>query len=274
MPSASHDSALSGGRHDLPGYRIFEFTWRGEVTPQFESVFKTFGIRPSEHTGPAFAHVTVIRFDAFLAFVMTTRPARFGWIRERPEARRRYGYLLTTQGTAALTANGVTSVAPEGTAVAAPPSAGDLVIEAHTEAAFVFFSFDANEVRPLALPGNGTSTVELSRPLFRVFHDFLTEATKSPPFSDPRDADVLRSITRSVAISLLQASLPTTGRSALLEHATLLLEANAATPSYTANDVARELGVTRRTLDRPTQRRASPSQTNSAPSAHDLPTSS
>ena len=173
------------GPHELPGYRTFEFTWRGERTPQFEAIFTTFGLHPVRNTGPAFAYLTVIRFDALLALQMTTRPATYAWIRDRPEARRRYGFLLVSQGSVSLTANGATSTATEGGIVAAAPSAGDLTFEAHTQATFVFVSFDANEVRPFSMTQTGTTSVELPRPVFRAVHDYLVEATKSPPSTPP-----------------------------------------------------------------------------------------
>lgn len=238
------------GAHELPGYRTFEFTWRGERTPHFQAIFTTFGLHPVRHTGPAFAYLTVIRFDALLALQMTTRPATYAWIRDRPEARRRYGFMLVSQGSVSLTANGMTSTATEGGIVAAAPSAGDLTFEAHTEATFVFVTFDANEVRPFSVPGTGTTTVELPRPVFRAVHDYLVEATKSPHSRDVRESEALRSMTRNVALSLVRAAVPSRRDGGILERASAVVEANAATPSFTANDVALELGIVRRTLDR------------------------
>ncbi len=215
------------GPHELPGYRTFEFTWRGERTPQFEAIFTTFGLHPVRNTGPAFAYLTVIRFDALLALQMTTRPATYAWIRDRPEARRRYGFLLVSQGSVSLTANGATSTATEGGIVAAAPSAGDLTFEAHTQATFVFVSFDANEVRPFSMSGTGTTTVELPKPAFRAVHDYLAEATKSPPSTSPRESEVLRSLTRNVALSLVRAAAPASQYGGLVERASAVIEANA-----------------------------------------------
>lgn len=250
MTGHGGNQPVTVGPHELPGYRTFEFTWRGERTPQFEAIFTTFGLHPVRHTGPAFAYLTVIRFDALLALQMTTRPATYAWIRDCPEARRRYGFLLASQGSVSLTANGVTSTATEGGILAAAPSAGDVTFEAHTEATFVFVSFDANEVRPFSMSGTGTTTVELPKPVFRAVHDYLAEATKSPPSTSPRESEVLRSLTRNVALSLVRAAAPAGQHGGLVERASAVIEANAPSASFTANDVARELGVVRRTLDR------------------------
>ena len=250
MTGHGRNQPVTVGPHELPGYRTFEFTWRGERTPQFEAIFTTFGLHPVRHTGPAFAYLTVIRFDALLALQMTTRPATYAWIRDCPEARRRYGFLLASQGSVSLTANGVTSTATEGGILAAAPSAGDVTFEAHTEATFVFVSFDANEVRPFSMSGTGTTTVELPKPVFRAVHDHLAEATKSPPSTSPREPEVLRSLTRNVALSLVRAAAPAGQHGGLVERASAVIEANAPSASFTDNDVARELGVVRRTLDR------------------------
>lgn len=250
MTGHGRNQPVTVGPHELPGYRTFEFTWRGERTPQFEAIFTTFGLHPVRHTGPAFAYLTVIRFDALLALQMTTRPATYAWIRDRPEARRRYGFLLASQGSVSLTANGVTSTATEGGILAAAPSAGDVTFEAHTEATFVFVSFDANEVRPFSMSGTGTTTVELPKPVFRAVHDYLAEATKSPPSTTPRESEVLRSLTRNVALSLVRAAAPAGQHGGLVERASAAIEANAPSASFTANDVADELGVARRALDR------------------------
>lgn len=250
MTSRPKTAAVSVGAHDLPGYRTFEFTWRGERTPPFRAAAHTFGFRPVRHSRPVYAHFAVIRFDAFLAAQMTTRPAVYAWTRDRPEARRRYIFLLITQGSVSMTTNGVTSAAVQGGTLAAPPSTGELRFEAHTESTFVVFTVDANEVRPLAIPGSGSTTVELARPVFRVMHDYLAEAAKSPPATDARDAETLRSMTRNIAVGLMRAAAPSAKQDGILERASAILEANAASLTFSADDVARELGVARRTLDR------------------------
>lgn len=231
-------------------YRRFDSEFRGERRRSHGEFLDSSGIEILDYAKPAYARLKAIRFDAFLAAHVQSRPMTVSWSRERMTARRRLMYIFVNKGTVEIRERG-RSVSPLSGGVGVVfPGSGEVVVETTSDTEVLYFTFDASEIFPLKLEPDSLRTLSAGSPVFRVAYSFLCGAVHAPDCGDVTSAYVLRELTRDVARALaLESSLAAPSLDTV-ERVRQVIERRYRSAAFTPEALAGELGLSRRSLER------------------------
>ncbi len=238
------------GWTSLSGYQTFNFRLSGADAESEAKVLRTTGFEIIDQQVPAKTSVKGLRFNAFSVAHVHVTPMTVTWNRTRASARRRYMFVLVNKGTVQLRGAATTAIAPSGGIGLVYPGASQAVIEIKSDSEMVFFSFDQNEIRPFQIADASVGTLRTDSPVFRAAFAYITGIVDSPDDTDVGSSQVLRELTREVARALSLEASSTAPAMDTVAHARQLIERRYRSVTFTTGDLAAELGLSRRSLER------------------------
>ncbi len=238
------------GWASLSGYETFNFQLTGADRKSEQEMLSTTGFDIINQQVPAKTSVKGLRFNAFSVAHVHVTPMTVTWNRARVSARRRYMFVLVNRGTVQLRGAATTAIAPAGGIGLVYPGASQAVIEIKSDSEMVFFSFDQNEIRPLEIAAAGVGSLRTDSPVFRAAFAYITGVVDSPDDTNVGSSQVLRELTRDVARALALEASSTVPAMDSVAHARQIVERRYRSVAFSAGDIAAELGLSRRTLER------------------------
>lgn len=189
-----------------PGYSSFQVDFRGGKGGQFEDLLDDAGVELLAATAPASTTVAATRFDAFFIAHVRTRPVAVSWTRDRTPAQRRYAFLFVESGTVEISGQGVFQRSRAGGLGMIHPGAGEVVIEASSDATLLSFTFDSERIPPLPAGTHPVLDTAEDSAVFRTAFSCLYSLTQFGQPDVGASAQALRGLTREIAAALLCSS--------------------------------------------------------------------
>lgn len=238
------------GRDVVTGYDTFEYELTGGARPASGDFLDSAGLEIVDYAPPLFLRVKAIRFDAFLAAHVRSRPITASWSRTRVRARRRVMYAFVNKGTLEIRGR-ATSVSPLSGGVGMVfPGSGDVILEGKSDTEVIYFTFDMNEIRPLHVEPDALASLRADSPVYRAAYSYLSGLVHAPERADGGSAFVLRELTRDVARALALESSSAPQNQDIIARVRQVIERRHRSAAFTPDDLARELGLSRRLLER------------------------
>lgn len=240
-----------GGQHGwqaLPGFGVQSVSIRGTIP---EAALESAGVEISDYAKPARTDLVLMRFDNFFVSRISTRSITALWGRTRAPARRRYLLLLLNRGTVLLQGSTIRAVTGGGVGLLTPGD-GPVTLEVPADAEGVIFTFDEREVESISLPPKAaefTPSTAVFGPAYAFLSALPEAAAESANAVSP---SVVRGLLQALAKGLLLdlASEPGTHRTDMFPEFVALLDQRYRTPSFGVPEILKELGVSRRVLER------------------------
>ncbi|MBF4550072.1 MULTISPECIES: helix-turn-helix domain-containing protein [unclassified Pseudoclavibacter] len=252
MSERSYFSEIHGWQA-LPGLRGYENTFVGTLP---EDAFESSGVFVREYYEPAHSEVQLLRFNNFLVTRLRTRPVVLEWPRTRLPARRRFAFVLVNQGEVAFAGDSLKGT-PSATGVGmALPGHEPLTIEVVGVTEMILFTFDQDEISPLQANRVPNVTDVSSSPLFTATYHFLSRLLSQSPDADQMTANSIRELLRSFARALVVESTRENIEEPddLFERVKELVSSRSSNLDFGPPEIARELGVSTRSLQRAAER--------------------
>lgn len=208
------------------------------------------GIAVAPDSKAARVEARLVRFDNYLVARFVAGALNAVWQRSRTAARRRYLLVMVTRGWVCLDGRETNAERRIGVAVVVPGSA-PVKIRTSPDAAGLLFSFDAREVQQRAFEISDDEN--LGDPiLFEVARRFFVALTDNLSAEQQRSAGILRSLLQSFAENLLVdiSVHRSVGEDDLHRAFLALIDRRYQTPSFGVAEAVKELGVSRRVLER------------------------
>ena len=232
------------------GYKTFNFHLGGEELKSEVKALSTTGFEILDDPVPTKALVKGLRFNAFTVVHANGGPMTMTWNRTRASARRRSLFVFVNKGAVQLRGAATTAIAPAGGIGLIYPGSSQAVIDVKSDSETVFFSFDQNEIRPLEITAAQMVILRTNSPVFRAAYAYFTGMVGSPDDPDIGSSQVLRELTREMARALSLEASSSAPKMDTLGHARQIIERRYRSLSFTVRDVAAELGLSRRSLER------------------------
>lgn len=247
-PSLVRDPESSAASRDE--FRAGDYIIDGEGFSRGDEFAEAAGLSVADVLAPAAMRARVLRLDAYSVVHVSTTPMTFVWSRVEPAARSRYMYLFVDHGLVEIQGAGDVSSAPSGGIAVVLPGDDEVTITASSNAQMIFFTFDESEVQPLSLAGQGLAALPGHSPVFRASYTCLIGVAQAETTTGAASVHVLRELTRDVARVLMLESSHSRHRVDIADAAMQLIDRWYRTPGFGPAELARELGVSRRTVDR------------------------
>lgn len=254
MESRASGSSLERDR--LPGRTSFDEFNAGDYVidggrfSRGDEFVEVMGLRVTGVPASARMRARALRLDAYSIAYVSTTPMTFVWSRVEPAARSRYMYLFVDHGDVEIRGSGAVSSAPSGGIAVVLPGGDEVTITASTSAQMIFFIFDESQVQPLSLSGRGLAALPAHSPVFRASYTCLAGVVQTEATAGAGSVNVLRELTREVARALMLESSHDRRHTDIADHALQLIDRRYRTPHFSPTELAQELGVSRRTVDR------------------------
>lgn len=231
-------------------YTRIDETYRGRDEATARALGGVLGLR-AQPTAPLHADVSVIRLDTISAARLATGPIRLFWEDGVPEASQRFLFLFLESGVVELHGDSTRKV-PDGAALCViPPGRESTMIDVLTPARMIIFRFDRADLAPLAFDERELDHHPAASPIYHAAFSYLSGIALLPVQSDSLGVSALRELTCEIARSLVR-TVTAHSRVAVTVHdrAIDLIEQAYGRPQLGVDEIARELGVSRRTLER------------------------
>ncbi|MBP2411508.1 AraC-like DNA-binding protein [Arthrobacter stackebrandtii] len=238
------------GWASLSGYKTFKFHLSGENRKVEEKILKFSALEIIDQQVPANTYVKGLRFNAFAVAHIRVSPMTVVWNRKRLSSQRRHMFVLVNKGTVQLRGDATTAIAPEGGVGVVFSGSSSAVIEITSDTEMAFFSFDQNEIRPLAFSSAEVGNIRTDSPIFRAAYAYICGVVDSPDDQDVGSSQVLRELTREVARALALEASSVAPVMDTVAHARQVIERRYRAIAFTPGDVADEIGLSRRSLER------------------------
>lgn len=238
------------GWSTLRGYKTFSHPIPGDDKQSARDVLWSMGLELTSQSTPSNTRIKGLRFNAYLIARVHTTALAVSWSRMRLPARRRFLYIFVGKGTVEVKGDAKTISAPEGGLGIIFPGSSEAVINIRSDAELVFFSFDMNEIRPLEIKSSSPSNLRAESPVFRAAYAYLCGVAHSPENAEIGSTQVLRELTREVARAISLEVLSGVQSLDTLTHAQQIIERRFRSVSFTIEDLALEIGLSRRSLER------------------------
>lgn len=199
---------------------------------------------------PPRMHVRGVRLNSLGAIRLTTRPLTLELPRATPAHQCQALFLFVEGGTVDVLGESTRSLAPGARLCAIAPGSAPVVITAMTEARMLLFSFDQGDVAPLTFSEQTLREHVDAGLIGRVAFAYLAELTQAAD-ADGHPVRELRELTREIARSLVRVfTTPAAPGDTTVQRARRIMERVYARPDVGVEDIAQELGVSRRALER------------------------
>lgn len=238
------------GWASLSGYKTFKFRLSGENRNVEDRILNFSALKIIDQQVPANTYVKGLRFNAFAVAHIRVSPMTVVWNRTRLPSQRRYMFVLVNSGTVQLRGDATTAIAPAGGIGVVFPGSSSAVIEITSDTEMAFFSFDLNEIRPLELSAAAVGNIRTDSPIFRAAYAYISGIVDSPDDQDVGSSQVLRELTREVARALVLEASSDAPAMDTVAHAHQIIERRYRAVAFTPGDIASELGLSRRSLER------------------------
>ena len=200
---------------------------------------------------PPHARVSTIRLGTIAAARMASGPLTIAWERESAEARRKLLFVFVETGVVELRGESTRSTADNTGLCVVSPGNAPVIIEAITKARIVLFALDRSDIAPLTVDEHALEGRAGASPIYHAAFAYLCGITQLPLEPNAIEAHTLRELTRDIARSLVRAFAANSAMNATLHaRARHVLEQIYKRREIGVNDIARQLGVSRRALER------------------------
>lgn len=190
-----------------------------------------------------------VRFRQFIVARIRGRGS-FTWTRESPTNHSRAVFLLAASGTMTASADGPHFHNLTDNVVVIAPSSGPVRFTVPHPADFVLFSFDTSIVPPFALDPNAIASLSSKSVRLRTVFSYLASLVDSCIGSEVDQSSALETMTRSAAITLVEAASAQNTKRDIVTAARQIFVAELDDPNLDASSLAERLDVSRRTLFR------------------------
>ncbi|MGB4135875.1 MAG: helix-turn-helix domain-containing protein [Microbacterium sp.] len=193
-----------------------------------------------------------VRFSTFLIAQLRAPALTLRWMRDERRAQDRCLFLFVNRGSVRFEGAVESVISGSGGLGVALPGSDSVTVGAEQPSEVILFTFDRQEVAPIRLDAASIGDVASDSPVFRASYGFLMSMLSSTTSPRPKDAVILRSLTRDVARALATQVSRGTPSSPLdtFHLAQQFIAEHAADPELTPDTLAESLGLSRRTLER------------------------
>lgn len=200
---------------------------------------------------PLHARASTMRLGTIAATRLTSSPFTIVWERDSHESQRKLLFVFVETGVVELRGESTRRTTDNAGLCVVAPGSAPVIIEAVTETRMVLFALDRSDIAPLTLDEQALEDNAGASPIYHAAFAYLCGIIQLPAEPDPIEAHALRELTRDVARSLVRAfSANGAMNTTLRARAHRVMEEVYRRREISVNDVARQLGVSRRTLER------------------------
>lgn len=233
-----------------PGYQRFEYTFKPGDKIASNEFQNSIGITVTDYARPVKSSVAALRFDSMFVFRFATRAFSAEWDRARDFARRRFLHIFVQKGSLEVGAGSDGTVLRAGWTGMLSPAASTVLLRAGHDTEFLAFSFDRDEVPELPPQSTVIARRVSESAVLQASFAFLGGAVQASRPADLEAAQVFRGLTRDVAKALTEEARPRTFNGDVVDVARGLIESRAASRLLDVEAVAREIAISRRSLER------------------------
>lgn len=254
---------LPRGTERMPEFAEISLTAADVGSEDVQRVLQAAGVTIEGPGRPSATRVRGARFAGYLIAHARTGLRQSGeadgtnivWSRLSGSARLRCVFVFVARGELEIRSAGAQFTSKSARLALVAPGADPVSFKVSPGSEIVFFSFDASEIEPVSLEAESVKELPEHSLVFRAAYSYLVAAASSPPPNHPGSLDVFRSLTRDVARSMAMEVSSRGEVRDLVERAREAMVRHHRSAAFTPDQLARELGVSRRSLERAFARR-------------------